>query len=333
MDWLLVLGTSVLGGLIAGAILAIVKPIAKLVLKGELLQAWREHGVTAITSVDRLSVIAFAVAGLFVAIVVALWSVNDDARPTEPQEQAADAMPQEQAADAMPQEQAADAMPQEQAADTEPQEQAADTEPQEQAPRASTSSPLSPTEKREVLAEALFAGRGDLKQGVMLFPHDHLYGADDPDPQADPEEPRCGYRGGHAGWHVRAERVDGDRVGDDLEFYSLTAGTVIAVNHSKAYNEIAVHSKREGDETGHTVLYAHARQVLVTEGDPVEVGDKLGVQGQAGLTGLDRVVHVHIEVRADGLDGAKQTRLACGKPGSINPTEYLYRTWVDEREQ
>ena len=321
-------GKSILAGLVAMGIWTILSPIVKLAWKGELLQAWREHPVSVITSVDRLVAIAGAVAGLFTAIIVALLVSGDDTPPPPPPTEQ-----QEQAADAMPQEQAADAMPQEQAADAEPQEQAADAEPQEQAPRASTNSPLSPTEKREVLAEALFAGRGDLKQGVMLFPHDHLYGADDPDPQADPEEPRCGYRGGHAGWHVRAERVDGDRVGDDLEFYSLTAGTVIAVNHSKAYNEIAVHSKREGDETGHTVLYAHARQVLVTEGDPVEVGDKLGVQGQAGLTGLDRVVHVHIEVRADGLDGAKQTRLACGKPGSINPTEYLYRTWVDEREQ
>ena len=190
-----------------------------------------------------------------------------------------------------------------------------------------------------MLAKALFAGRGDLKQGVMLFPHDHLYGARDLGPQADPEKPRCGYEGGHAGWHIRAERVEGDQVRDDLIFHSLTDGTVSEVHTDKAHNTIAVYSKREGDRVGYTVLYAHARDVLVAKNDPVEAGDKLGVQGRAGLTNPDEAAHVHIEVRRDDPDGTDRPNLACGVtptngvPGPINPTEYLYETWVNDREQ
>ena len=245
----------------------------------------------------RAAVITSAIGSLLVVIVVALWPFGDDASsPPSPTEQ---------------------------------QRQVSEAEQQEQ---------VSPTVKREMLAEALFAGHGDLKQGVTLFPHDHLYGARDLAPRADPENPRCGYEGGHAGWHVRAERVEGGRVKDDLKFHSLTDGTVSKVHTDKAHSTIAVYNDR-GDETGYTVLYAHAREVLVAEGNTVEVGDELGVQGRAGLTDPDEAAHVHIEVRKDDPDGRQRSNLACGvrpangAPGTIEPTEYLYRTWLDEREQ
>ena len=214
------------------------------------------------------------------------------------------------------------------------------TEQQEQALEAPTTPPPPPTGKREALARALFGGENGLEQGVRLNPHDHLYGAEDPDPQADPENPVCnGYQGGHAGWHVRAEQVTGGQPNDNLVFHSLTAGTVARVNGSGTYNEISVYRKPEGDARGHMIIYAHAREVLVTEGDPIDVGHELGVQGRSGLADPAEEAHVHIEVREDGPDGTRRTRLACGKtptngaPGPIDPVEYLYRAWIDDRER
>ena len=175
---------------------------------------------------------------------------------------------------------------------------------------------------------------------MRLSYNDHPYGAEDPDPQADPENPVCnGYQGGHAGWHVRAVQATVGQPNDNLVFYSLTAGTVARVNGSGTYNEISVYRKPEGDARGHMIIYAHAREVLVTESDPVAVGDKLGRQGRTGLMDPAEEAHVHIEVREDDPDGRPRPSLACGKtpadgvPGPINPTEYLYRAWIDDRER
>lgn len=310
MDWLQGVGTSFVGGLLLALILKIAGRTPKSGLK-RIQQVWRKHRATIIASVvavgdllvefwrkHRATIIASTVCSLaasaVVAIGMALWLLGSDTPPPPPP-----------------------------------------TEQQEQALEAPTTPSLPPTGKREALARALFGGENGLEQGVRLSYNDHSYGAEDP----DPENPRCGYEGGHAGWHVRAEQATGGQPNDNLVFHSLTAGTVARVNGSGTYNEISVYRKPEGDAPRHMIICAHAREVRVTKGASVEVGQALGVQGQAGLTGVDQVVHVHIEVRKDDPDGRPRPSLACGKtpadgvPGPINPTEYLYRAWIDDREQ
>ena len=290
-------GKSILAGLVAMGIWTILSPIVKLAWKGELLQAWREHPVSVITSVDRLVAIAGAVVGLFTAIIVASLVSGDDTppppSPTEQQEQAADAMPQEQASEAE----------------------------QQQA---------SPTEKRKFLAEALFGGRDGLEQGEAYEDLD-LFGA-----RIDGRGSDCdGYVGGHGAWHVRAVKEEGGGVRDDLPFYSLTEGIVIALNASGVFNEIAIAVTRDKEKVGYTVIYAHASDHAVELKASVQVGDMLGIQGREGLADGD-VAAVHVEVREDREDGSwKQP--ACGAApeslfGSINPVEYLYTYSADQQE-
>lgn len=162
--------------------------------------------------------------------------------------------------------------------------------------------PPSPREIRSVLARALF---GPSK----VTNHEYnLYGA-------NPGSGCQGYDNGHSGWDAQTQSVAGAVPTKNEPFYSLSAGTVIRVGG--VLNLIAVY-----DATANlTTLYLHARSVDVRVGQRVNVGTRLGIQGNAGLSTdpTDRE-HVHVEVRR-----GRRIYAACGASTSISPYEYLYQ--------
>ena len=130
-----------------------------------------------------------------------------------------------------------------------------------------------------------------------------------------------GYRGGHSGWDVQTKSVALDSTADE-SFYSLTSGQVIAIGGT--YGKIAVYNAIDDK----TTLYLHAREIYVSEGQAVNVGTALGIQGNVGLGFSDpnKNEHVHIEVRS-----GPTTYTALGAdpiPASshptIDPVDYLY---------
>ena len=125
-----------------------------------------------------------------------------------------------------------------------------------------------------------------------------------------------GYDGGHSGWDAQTRSVAQAATANE-PFFSLTTGVVIRAGGG-SNNTIAVY-----DATEHvTTLYAHAREVDVRVGQVLRVGDRLGIQGNAGLSSnpTERE-HVHIELRA-----GKRLRLACGTTSALDPFDYLYRS-------
>ena len=65
------------------------------------------------------------------------------------------------------------------------------------------------------------------------------------------------------------------------------------------------------------MLYLHARHVYVNIGDRVEIGDRLGIQGDTSTRKIGE--HVHIEVRNE-----ERTSSACGATTAIDPVPELY---------
>lgn len=61
-------------------------------------------------------------------------------------------------------------------------------------------------------------------------------------------------------------------------------------------------------EDGYYTTYAHLNKILVSEGDTVSLGDKLGL---AGRTGLANGVHVHFEIRKNGISLDPMRLLNC----------------------
>ena len=126
-----------------------------------------------------------------------------------------------------------------------------------------------------------------------------------------------GYLGGHSGWDVQTQSVAGDDKTADEEFYSLTSGQVIATGGT--YGKIAVYNATDDK----TTLYLHAREIYVSEGQTVNVGTALGIQGNVGLGFSDpsENEHVHIEVR----DGESKLT-GCGADTTTPPIDYLYES-------
>lgn len=175
-----------------------------------------------------------------------------------------------------------------------------------------------------------------------------------------PENVR-GYRGGHSGWDAQTKNV-ATTSSENMPFYSLTTGRVIRVEEGDpdTLSVIAVHSDDDFNSDGITTLYLHAREIFVEEDQEISVGDRLGIQGNAGLWGLadagERKVyldintnnklttdrerkenyreHVHIEVREGetGItaDGAGISQLL-REHSTIDPIPYLYQSIVENR--
>ena len=140
----------------------------------------------------------------------------------------------------------------------------------------------------------------------------------------DPSQ-RIGYRGGHSGWDVQTTSVAGNKTAE-VTFHSLTKGEV-KTRVGDNFNTIAVYN-RDDDRT---TLYLHAREIFVSNGDQVDVGTPLGIQGNIGSAPKNDAntnEHVHIEVRKKETGygsfgaGASQTT----KNPNIDPIDYLYKS-------
>lgn len=125
-----------------------------------------------------------------------------------------------------------------------------------------------------------------------------------------------GYDGGHSGWDAQTVSVAQAATANE-PFFSLTTGVVVRAG-GDSNNTIAVYDAVQDL----TTLYAHAHEVDVRVGQVLRVGDRLGIQGNAGLSSdpTERE-HVHVELRA-----GKRLRLACGATSALNPFNYLYRS-------
>ena len=142
----------------------------------------------------------------------------------------------------------------------------------------------------------------------------------------DPKTGDSGYKGGHAGWDVRTKSVVDTPTANE-PFYSLTFGEVIAIDRDKL-GKIAVYNAPNKK----TIVYLHAQEIFVREGQPVNVGTCLGIQGNKGLKVSDpnERKHVHVEVRKDstiyaalGADLHEDLPQSKRNP-TINPIVYLY---------
>ena len=136
------------------------------------------------------------------------------------------------------------------------------------------------------------------------------------------EDRQLVYDGGHAGWDAQTKNVVADR-SIDVPFYSLTDGEVITADKGDA-DTPSVIAVYDGEMT---ILYLHARDVFVSEIDPVSAGDPLGIQGNTGADG----VHVHIEVKKgkheSASPGAGLSQAPSEEPPrypNIDPVPYLY---------
>ena len=134
-----------------------------------------------------------------------------------------------------------------------------------------------------------------------------------------------GYVEGHSGWDIQTQTKGSE------PFYSLTSGTVVAVDDlSDSYGQFGIIAVRVA-EGGPTVVYLHAsvidRRIRVDAS--VQPGDCLGRQG---ATGVKSGAHVHLELRngpARGGSGGAYW-LPNGRPApnppSIDPIDYLYQS-------
>ena len=129
-----------------------------------------------------------------------------------------------------------------------------------------------------------------------------------------------GYRGGHSGWDVQTQSVAGDDKTADEEFYSLTSGQVIAIGGE--FGKIAVYNATDDK----TTLYLHAREIYVSQGQTVNIGTALGIQGNVGLGFSDpsKNEHVHIEVRDGRSEYPSCGAGATTDPINIDPIDCLY---------
>lgn len=118
------------------------------------------------------------------------------------------------------------------------------------------------------------------------------------------------YKGGHAGWDVQTTNV-GEGATANVPFYSLTAGKVVYPPDSSLRTPYGAWGAIGVDDGENTVYYLHARHIYVYEGQQVEVGEPLGIQGDTGVSGAE---HVHIEVHRNqerpphNFDGAVNAR-------------------------
>ena len=98
------------------------------------------------------------------------------------------------------------------------------------------------------------------------------------------------YVKGHAGWDVQTTNVGGGDATANVPFYSLTEGRVDHIDDE--LGAIGV------DDGKNTVYYLHARHIYVYKDQQVAVGERLGIQGNAGLgfSNPSTQEHVHIEV-------------------------------------
>lgn len=99
----------------------------------------------------------------------------------------------------------------------------------------------------------------------------------------------------------------------DVPIVAAEAGTVITSTYSSSYGNMVMISHNVGGKVI-TTLYAHMESRLVTSGQRVSKGQKLGYMGN---TGQSFGAHLHFEVHEGPWNGAKSN--------SVDPLRYIPR--------
>lgn len=123
-----------------------------------------------------------------------------------------------------------------------------------------------------------------------------------------------GYDDGHSGFDTQTKDVAGESTAE-RGFYSVSPGIVVKAG-ADAYNGIAIYDSDRKTST----IYLHADSVGVSEGDPINVGDFLGMQGSSGSGNAE---HVHVENQE-----GKQSSYGCGASSTNNPIPPLIKYLV-----
>lgn len=95
----------------------------------------------------------------------------------------------------------------------------------------------------------------------------------------------------------------------DLSIRSMTNGTVVHAGYSNSYGNMV----QIEDENGMYHLYAHMKSLKVKEGDKVQIGTVIGIEG---TTGRSTGNHLHYEVGTGFNKGGSLT-------GRVHPAEYM----------
>ena len=137
--------------------------------------------------------------------------------------------------------------------------------------------------------------------------------------------PVPGYIEGHSGWDIQTQTKGNE------PFYSLTSGTVVAVDDlSDGIGQAGVIAIQVATN-GPTVVYIHASAIdnRIRVDAPVQPGDCLGRQGTTGTTSG---AHIHLELRNGSARGGSggaywlpNGRTAPQSP-SVDPIDYLYQS-------
>jgi murein DD-endopeptidase MepM/ murein hydrolase activator NlpD len=97
--------------------------------------------------------------------------------------------------------------------------------------------------------------------------------------------------------------------------YAAFDGTVRIAQYSTTYGYTVVIRHHNGLET----LYAHLSKMMVTPGDKIEAGDRIGLGGR---TGRSTGPHLHFEVRYKGWS-LNPSEFICFDTGTLSTEEYL----------
>ncbi len=109
------------------------------------------------------------------------------------------------------------------------------------------------------------------------------------------------YSNGSAHWGVDIGLYDdGSNISEGTDIYAARSGVVVTVyndgNWNTGFGNYCVIDHGNGVQT----LYAHSKNILVSEGDTVEQGDVIGIVGDTGNT---TAPHLHFEVRVENESG------------------------------
>ena len=103
--------------------------------------------------------------------------------------------------------------------------------------------------------------------------------------------------------------LQSDRSLKEVEILAGAKGKVIVVNDCKTENDQCGlgfgNSVKILHEDGHLFFYAHLKKVSVKTGDQVSIGDKIGIEGTTGSTGIkNRQLHLslHYDWRSSGFE-------------------------------
>lgn len=141
-----------------------------------------------------------------------------------------------------------------------------------------------------------------------------------------------GYAGGHAGTDMQTKDVEGSATAD-RDVFSLTRGEVLSTDVANGRVMVGATISLVPNAELVTIGYLHLRAIVVSPGDKIAPGAKLGLQGNLGmgLAAADKTTreHVHVEVRTaaaphgPACGAAPMDAIGSTKLGALDPQKYF----------